>query len=77
MKMQLLDDMFALKDLCVHPTSGKPYVLSITGGTDNSIEGFSVSLAESIEATANQRVERVYSWVRGRVCKCRRPGLLL
>jgi hypothetical protein len=36
--------MLALKDSCVHPTSNKPYIISSSGGTDNSIEGKAVSL---------------------------------
>ncbi|KAI0387826.1 hypothetical protein F5Y04DRAFT_12492 [Hypomontagnella monticulosa] len=31
--------MLGLKDGCVHPTSQKQYIKSLTGGKDNSIEG--------------------------------------
>ncbi|OCK78967.1 hypothetical protein K432DRAFT_444246 [Lepidopterella palustris CBS 459.81] len=31
--------MIALKDICIHPTSQKPYIVSSSGGTDNSPEG--------------------------------------
>jgi len=39
--------MLALKDTCVHPGSNKPYILSLKGGKDNSIEGKQVSLVAS------------------------------
>ncbi|KAL4778847.1 hypothetical protein BJX76DRAFT_352285 [Aspergillus varians] len=31
--------MLGLKDNCLHPTSQKPYILSASGGVDNSPEG--------------------------------------
>ncbi|KAL4939978.1 hypothetical protein BDV06DRAFT_197705 [Aspergillus oleicola] len=31
--------MLALKDNCLHPTSQTPYILSSSGGVDNSPEG--------------------------------------
>jgi hypothetical protein len=31
--------MLDLKESCIHPQSGKPYIKSLTGGKDNSIEG--------------------------------------
>ncbi|KAF7550409.1 hypothetical protein G7Z17_g5740 [Cylindrodendrum hubeiense] len=33
------ESMLALKDHCLHPETGKPYILSSKGGRDNSIEG--------------------------------------
>ena len=36
--------MLALKDSCIHPTSNKPYIISASGGTDNSPEGIQVIL---------------------------------
>ncbi|PHH60398.1 hypothetical protein CDD81_1711 [Ophiocordyceps australis] len=38
-KKKLCDAMFALKDKCAHPTTKKPYVVSISGGKDMSVEG--------------------------------------
>ncbi|OLN90005.1 hypothetical protein CCHL11_07228 [Colletotrichum chlorophyti] len=35
----ICDQMLALKDNCIHPTSKKAYVKSIVGGLDNSPEG--------------------------------------
>ncbi|KAL5339820.1 hypothetical protein BJX70DRAFT_362584 [Aspergillus crustosus] len=31
--------MIGLKDNCIHPTSQKPYIVSSSGGVDNSPEG--------------------------------------
>ncbi|KAI2608973.1 stress responsive A/B barrel domain protein [Hypoxylon fragiforme] len=31
--------MLGLKDGCIHPTTQKQYIKSLTGGKDNSIEG--------------------------------------
>ncbi|KAI1429009.1 stress responsive A/B barrel domain-containing protein [Xylaria sp. FL1777] len=31
--------MLSLKDACLHPTTQKPYIRSLTGGKDNSPEG--------------------------------------
>jgi hypothetical protein len=31
-----------LKEQCIHPTSSKPYILSLKGGQDNSPEGLQV-----------------------------------
>ncbi|KKK26070.1 hypothetical protein P175DRAFT_0473749 [Aspergillus ochraceoroseus IBT 24754] len=31
--------MLALRENCLHPTSQKPYILTSSGGVDNSIEG--------------------------------------
>lgn len=35
--------MLALKENCIHPDKGHPYIKSLTGGRDNSIEGLQVS----------------------------------
>jgi hypothetical protein len=34
--------MLALKDSCIHPTSNKPYIVSASGGIDDSPEGIQV-----------------------------------
>ncbi|RPB17377.1 hypothetical protein P167DRAFT_561665 [Morchella conica CCBAS932] len=36
---QTLDDAIALKSTCLHPKTGKPYMLSVKAGRDNSPEG--------------------------------------
>ena len=38
--------MFALKKSCIHPSTRYPYIKSITGGRDNSIEDLQVSSAD-------------------------------
>ncbi|KAL2753205.1 hypothetical protein ACRALDRAFT_1065445 [Sodiomyces alcalophilus JCM 7366] len=35
----LCEEALALKDQCLHPTTKKPLVQSVTGGIDNSTEG--------------------------------------
>ena len=35
-----------LKEQCIHPTSSKPYILSLKGGQDNSPEGLQVPESE-------------------------------
>lgn len=40
--MQTLDDAIALKSTCLHPKTGKPYMLSVKAGRDNSPEGIQV-----------------------------------
>lgn len=35
--------MLELKDKCVHPSTGKPYIKSSKGGAENSVEGLAVS----------------------------------
>lgn len=37
--------MLGLKDGCIHPTTQKQYIKSLTGGKDNSIEGAQVCMA--------------------------------
>lgn len=37
--------MLGLKGACIHPTSQKPYIKSLSGGRDNSKEGMQVSLS--------------------------------
>lgn len=39
------DDMLSLKDTCLHPSSNRPYIVSSSGGEDNSPEGAQVRIA--------------------------------
>lgn len=39
---QALEGMRALRTKCVNPSSQKPYIKSLTGGKNNSIEAFKV-----------------------------------
>jgi len=38
-RREVCNDMLGLKDTCLHPDSNKPYILSSSGGVDNSPEG--------------------------------------
>lgn len=40
--MQITSKFFGLKKSCVHPDTRRPYILSITGGKDTSIEALQV-----------------------------------
>ena len=40
--MQITSKFFGLKKSCVHPDTHRPYILSITGGKDISIEDLQV-----------------------------------
>lgn len=40
---QVMDDMLALKEKCVKPDTKAPYIKSVKGGKDKSIEGLQVS----------------------------------
>lgn len=42
--------MLNLKDSCIHPTTNEPYILSASGGVDNSPEGAQVSHAEAVQS---------------------------
>jgi hypothetical protein len=35
--------MLALKAACLHPQTKKPYITSVAGGRDNSVQGLQVS----------------------------------
>lgn len=40
---QACTDMLGLGEQCLHPSTGKPYIKSASGGKDNSPEGAQVS----------------------------------
>ncbi|EXJ93414.1 hypothetical protein A1O1_01806 [Capronia coronata CBS 617.96] len=53
---EILGQLKALKDKCIHPTTKAPYIKSITAGVDNSIEGLQngythmiITVFESVE----------------------------
>lgn len=41
--LQVIVRFIALKEECLHGVTKEPYIKSITGGADNSIEGLQVS----------------------------------
>lgn len=51
-KKQIASRFLALKDQCVSKTSGKPYILSLIGGKNNSPEGMNDGLEVSKHASA-------------------------
>jgi hypothetical protein len=40
---ELVDRMIKLKETCLHPVTKSPYITSVAGGKDNSVQGLSVS----------------------------------
>ncbi|RYP13780.1 hypothetical protein DL765_006729 [Monosporascus sp. GIB2] len=52
--------MLRLKDLCVHPTSQKPYIRSLTGGPDNSPEGMQAGIQYGFVVEFESPEERDY-----------------
>ncbi|RMZ79671.1 hypothetical protein DV738_g3176, partial [Chaetothyriales sp. CBS 135597] len=52
--------MIALKDKCLHPTSGKPYIKSLTGGLDNSPEGVQGGITHAFVVEFHGREDRDY-----------------
>ncbi|KAF5619466.1 hypothetical protein F52700_11749 [Fusarium sp. NRRL 52700] len=54
------DDFLQLKDLCVHPASNKPYIISLQGGKDNSPEGMQNGITHGFVATFESAEDRDY-----------------
>ncbi|KAF5685797.1 hypothetical protein FCIRC_3286 [Fusarium circinatum] len=54
------DDFLQLKDLCIHPTSKKPYITSLQGGKDNSPEGMQNGITHGFVATFESAEDRDY-----------------
>ncbi|KAF5651750.1 Stress responsive A B barrel domain protein [Fusarium sp. NRRL 25303] len=54
------DDFLQLKDLCIHPTSNKPYIISLQGGKDNSPEGMQNGITHGFVATFESAEDRDY-----------------
>ncbi|KAM0236646.1 hypothetical protein ACHAP5_009282 [Fusarium lateritium] len=57
---EICDHFISLKDQCVHPTSNKPYILSLQGGKDNSPEGMQNGLTHGFVSTFNSAEDRDY-----------------
>ncbi|KAK6064469.1 stress responsive A/B barrel domain-containing protein [Seiridium cupressi] len=60
MVKELIDRMFALKQTCLHANSGKPYILSTTGGRDNSVQGLQGGLTHAFVVTFSNEEDRNY-----------------
>ncbi|EWG39682.1 hypothetical protein FVEG_15058 [Fusarium verticillioides 7600] len=54
------DDFLQLKDLCIHPTRKKPYIISLLGGKDNSPEGMQNGITHGFVATFESAEDRDY-----------------
>ncbi|KAG7412297.1 hypothetical protein Forpe1208_v008706 [Fusarium oxysporum f. sp. rapae] len=54
------DDFLQLKNLCIHPTSNKPYITSLQGGKDNSPEGMQNGITHGFVATFESAEDRDY-----------------
>ncbi|KAH7146391.1 stress responsive A/B barrel domain protein [Dactylonectria macrodidyma] len=54
------DDMLTLKDRCLHPDTGKPYILSSKGGSDNSIENLQDGITHAFVVEFASAEDREY-----------------
>ncbi|KAI9865145.1 MAG: hypothetical protein M1813_002465 [Trichoglossum hirsutum] len=52
--------MLALKDDCIDPTSGQPYIKSASGGTDNSLEGIQNDITHAFVVEFRNSKDRDY-----------------
>ncbi|KAL3480194.1 hypothetical protein BJX99DRAFT_36227 [Aspergillus californicus] len=52
--------MLALKENCIHPTSQKPYILSSSGGKDNSPEGMQNGITHAFVVVFASAEDRDY-----------------
>ncbi|KAJ7874821.1 hypothetical protein B0H14DRAFT_92865 [Mycena olivaceomarginata] len=52
--------MLDLKESCIHPQSGKPYIKSLTGGKDNSIEGKQDGIEYAFVVEFESTADRTY-----------------
>ncbi|KAL9942345.1 hypothetical protein D7B24_000285 [Verticillium nonalfalfae] len=52
--------MLQLKDNCVHPTSGTPYIVSAKGGKDNSPEGLQGGITHAFVVEFSSASDRDY-----------------
>ncbi|KAI1457952.1 dabb-domain-containing protein [Annulohypoxylon moriforme] len=52
--------MLGLKEGCIHPTSKKPYIKSLTGGKDNSHEGVQHGITHAFVAEFESLEDRDY-----------------
>ncbi|KAF9738768.1 hypothetical protein PMIN06_010498 [Paraphaeosphaeria minitans] len=52
--------MLSLQESCIHPTSGVPYIKSLTGGKDNSPEGLQEGLSHAFVVQFASNEDRDY-----------------
>jgi len=59
-KKEFCDDMLGLRETCMHPTSNKPYIVSSSGGIDNSPEGAQGGFTHGFVVEFASREDRDY-----------------
>ncbi|KIW63351.1 hypothetical protein PV04_10202 [Phialophora macrospora] len=59
-KKEFCDDMLGLRDACLHPTSGRPYIVASSGGVDNSPEGAQGGLTHGFVVEFASKEDRDY-----------------
>jgi len=59
-KKEFCDDMLALKDTCLHPTSNEAYIVSSSGGVDNIPEGAQGGFTHGFVVEFASREDRDY-----------------
>ncbi|KAL5593943.1 hypothetical protein FOBRF1_013045 [Fusarium oxysporum] len=52
--------MLSLKDKCLHPSSGKPYIQAASGGRDNSPEGQQCGISHAFVVEFANTADRDY-----------------
>ncbi|XPS77724.1 hypothetical protein M3J09_009751 [Ascochyta lentis] len=57
---EITSKFFGLKKACIHPETRRPYVLSITGGKDTSIEDLQNGMSHAFILRFNSNEERDY-----------------
>ncbi|KAI8656422.1 Stress-response A/B barrel domain-containing protein [Fusarium sp. Ph1] len=57
---ELISRMLALKETCLHPSTGKPYLTTCAGGRDNSVQGLQNGLTHVFVVTFDTVEERDY-----------------
>ncbi|KAF7562378.1 hypothetical protein G7046_g1735 [Stylonectria norvegica] len=54
------EKMLGLKNKCIHPETGKPYIKSSIGGIDNSIEGMQGGITHAFVVEFESKEDRDY-----------------
>eukprot|EP00029_Vermamoeba_vermiformis_P004242 TRINITY_DN14780_c0_g1_i1.p1 TRINITY_DN14780_c0_g1~~TRINITY_DN14780_c0_g1_i1.p1 ORF type:complete len:148 (-),score=15.60 TRINITY_DN14780_c0_g1_i1:70-513(-) len=57
---EVMKRFLALKDLCVNPNTGEPYILSLVAGTANSPEGLDQKMTQGYIVTFSNASDRNY-----------------
>jgi hypothetical protein len=52
--------MLSLKQTCKHPSTGQPYIKSITGGIDNSVENAQQGISHAFIVQFHSNEDRTY-----------------